>query len=351
VRLTRGRRTIATLGPDEVQALRISRSASALGYYAGKNLFLYSSSRPHVRLSKDLPNSAARLIPRFVHHGNLFRFCRDEARLSVDEEMRLSEFVTAQMSELALNALRELPSTLTILYFSLVDELCHVYLDQIEALWPEGRGADLLRRSFGLLDACIGKIMDRLDANTLLVLSSDHGQAPYRRVLHINELLAENGLVRRPHSRANRGYDLRRSVAYYHPADCGQVVVNPSQARRTGLSLEQIGQRVLRCVEEANSSLGAGISHLWGEEADPYLLFLYPCSDTHLTGRYHPEAQVLDAARKGGQHLSPLCPTPWMQAMLALWSPLGLSFHGPSIPKRNTDVKAFLLRYLYPATS
>ncbi|UCG00101.1 MAG: alkaline phosphatase family protein [Spirochaetaceae bacterium] len=342
VSLRRGRRTIATLAPGEIRSIQLNRRSSALGYSTGKILYLSSSCRPHIRLSKDLPEGPSALVPQFVHHGSLFRYSRMNQGLSIDEELRLSEYASRQMAELALNAVRQISSTLTVLYFSLIDELCHVYLDQIEGLWPEGRAAELLRRCYRLIDRYVGEIMDCINSHTLLVLSADHGQAPYRRALYLNDLLVEAGLVRL----GKRGYDLRRSVAYYHPANCGQVVVNPGQAKKAGLSGEKIGERVLRCVEQANSSLGSEIAHLWGGENDPYLLFLYPRGDTHLTGRHHPKTAVLDTNLKGGQHLSPLCPTPWMQAMLGLWSPDGLPFDRRSIPKRNTEMKDFLLTYL-----
>jgi hypothetical protein len=124
-------------------------------------------------------------------------------------------------------------------------------------------------------------------------------------------------------------------------------VVNPRQAGKAGLSREQIGRRVLDCLEQANDSFGCQIAHLWGGANDPYLLFLYPRSDTHITGRYGRGADVVNTELKGGQHLSPLCPTPWMQAMLALWSPDGLPFDKGAVPDRNTGVKEFLLRYLF----
>ena len=136
-------------------------------------------------------------------------------------------------------------------------------------------------------------------------------------------------------------------MAYYHPANCGQVVVNPSQARTAGLSREQIGQRVLHCLDQANANLGTEIAYSWGGENDPYLLFLYPRSDTHITGKYDGDGEIIDAGRRGGQHLSPLYRTPWLQAMLGLWSPAGLRLDCQRIPKRNTDVKALLLRYLF----
>jgi hypothetical protein len=362
VYLFRGRRLLASLSPGEIRPLELSRTTSAVGYSNGQCLFLSASSRPHLRISRRLRSEASRMVPAAVYHGSLFRHSRREGGLSVDEEMRLSEHVTTQMGELALACVRQIPSDLTILYFSLIDELGHVYLDQIEALWPEGRAAELLRRCYRLLDTYIGKIMDSIGQtgqgeNTLLVLSADHGQAPFRRVLHLNDLLAEVGLVRRAEDgtvkggraggRARGGYDLSRSVAYYHPANCGQVVVNPRQARKAGLSREQIGERVLYCLARANQSYGSGIAHLWGGENDPYLLFLYPRSDTHLSGRYRAGADVVDTELKGGQHLSPLCPTPWMQAMLALWSPSGLPFDGGTVPDRNTGVKELLLGYLF----
>jgi hypothetical protein len=240
---------------------------------------------------------------------------------------------------------------LTIAYFSLIDELSHVYLDQIEHQWPEGRGSQLLRRCFRLVDSYIGKIMESLGDQTLLVLSADHGQAPYRRILHLNDLLSEAGLVRLSRDRSNPGYDLRHSVAYYHPANCGQVVVNSKQAALAGLSRKQVGQRVLRCLDRADKDLGAPIGHVWGGATDPFLLFLYPRSDTHLSGRYDPRADTLDPQLRGGQHLSPLCPSPWMQALLALWSPAGLDFGKSSIPDRNTGIKGFLLRYLFETVS
>jgi hypothetical protein len=352
VELHRGKHLLASLIPGEIRPLQLSRKTPAVGYSNGRRLFLSTASRPHLRISRHLRSRLEPLIPKSIVHGNLFRHSRREEGLSIDEEMMLSEYSTAQMGELALASLRELSSDLTILYFSLIDELGHVYLDQIEALWPEGRAAELLRRCYHLLDSYIGKIMDTLGQtspgkHTLLVLSADHGQAPFRRVLHFNDLLAEVGLVRTYGDTRKRGYDLSRSVAYYHPSNCGQVVVNPRQAAKAGLFRERISERVLGCLEQANESFGCDIAYLRGGETDPYLLFLYPRSDTHLTGRYRAGADVVDADLKGGQHLSPLCPTPWMQAMLALWSPAGLPFDKGALPYRNTGIKEFLLRYLF----
>jgi hypothetical protein len=346
LQLHRGKHLLATLAPGEIRPLQLSRQTTALAYSLGWMVFLFSSSRAHIRLSKNLKRQSSVRLPPYIHHGSLFRYSRDQGGLSIEEEMKLSEYVTAQIGELALSVISELSSTLTIVYFPLIDELSHVYLDQIDRLWPEGRAAELLRRGYRLLDSYIGGIMERLDDDTLLVLSADHGQVPYRRVLHLNDLLAEAGLVHRGKPGTTGGYDLAHSPVYYHPANCGQVIVNPQQARKAGLSARQAGEKVLACLEQANNSLGSEISYLWGEENDPYLLFLYPRSDTHISGRTDGRATIMNTRRKGGQHLSPFCPTPWIQAMLGLWSAAGLPFASAEIPQRNADLKTFLLDYL-----
>ncbi len=50
---------------------------------------------------------------------------------------------------------------------------------------------DLYRR----MDSVVGYTLDHMPENTLLVVMSDHGFAPWRRVMHLNAWLAENGYL------------------------------------------------------------------------------------------------------------------------------------------------------------
>jgi hypothetical protein len=275
--------------------------------------------------------------------------------LSVEHELAVPFRVLTQIGELALRLVRMLPSRLFMFYFSLIDELSHAYLDQIEKSWPAGRGAEIAKRSYALLDQYLGRIMAEADERTLVAVSSDHGQAPFRRVLKLNELFLRAGLVR-----AGRdGYDFRRSLLFYHPSDCGQVVAGHAgrerrvrrghRAQRVGLSREDLVRRAVGCLEEANSVLDAHLGYRIGAASDPYLLFVYPLSDTHFTGKGVPGGGVMDSQRRGGHHLSPYCPTPWIRSLLALWSPAGPppavgGRQGP--PQRNTELKGYLLSCL-----
>jgi hypothetical protein len=333
------------LSPGEVRELQTGRRGNVLVQWpGGDSCFLFPSNAPHQRLNPLLRRPGV-MVPRHILHGSIFRFGRHQEALSLEDELKVPGLVSAQAGELALELVRALPSRLFMFYFSLIDELSHAYLDQIEESWPAGRGSEIARRSYAFLDAYLGRIMDLADPQTLVAVSSDHGQAPFRRIVRLNELFLEAGLVRA----GRQNYDLRRSLLYYHPADCGQVVVNQGRARRAGLSREDLIRRSVSCLEKANSDLDARLGYRIGTVSDPYLLFVYPLSDTHITGKGFPGGGVLDSERKGGHHLSPYCHSPWIRSLLALWSPAGLPAQGggmPQVPRRNTELKDYLLACL-----
>ena len=86
-----------------------------------------------------------------------------------------------------------------------------------------------------------------------------------------------------------------------------------------------------------------------GKPGDPFIAFLYPLADSSLTGKPPRRArEMLERKHSGGQHISPLTATPWIQAMLGLWSPrtTTLARDLDSIPTANGMMKNFLLRML-----
>ncbi len=94
-----------------------------------------------------------------------------------------------------------------------------------------------------------------------------------------------------------------------------------------------------------NANLGADIGVLDGKGDSPYLAFLYPRGDMYFTGR-PPQGNrpALDTRKAGGHHLSPLSPTPWIQAALGLWSPGGgVKDRLPFTPRENIEMKRFLM--------
>ncbi len=81
------------------------------------------------------------------------------------------------------------------------DRLQHFMWDEVTAMEPE------CVRYYQVLDDILGDIMTRLDDDTVLLMVSDHGFTAAKKVLHINNLFSELGLlhVRRNWKRKNTG--------------------------------------------------------------------------------------------------------------------------------------------------
>jgi predicted AlkP superfamily phosphohydrolase/phosphomutase len=57
-------------------------------------------------------------------------------------------------------------------------------------LWAE------VKQMYKQLDGMLGEILKKKGENTVVVFSSDHGAAPLRRAVHLNNLFAKNGLLK-----------------------------------------------------------------------------------------------------------------------------------------------------------
>jgi hypothetical protein len=224
-----------------------------------------------------------------------------------------------------------------------MDEASHSWIHAWEPRPADERAHRLFAGCASMIDAFLADFMASADPDTLLVLSSDHGALPFRRLLHVNEALADAGLVRR----AAGGYDWARSAAWYHPSDCGQVVVNDRESHRRGLSRPKLAAAVRAAVENANRVHGARIAVVDAGPDDPFLMLLHPQADTYFTGDPpSPGRPALNSRRSGGHHLGPLTPSPWIDALLGLWSPREGSRIPEGAPGRNVEVKDFLSKRL-----
>ncbi len=343
VALVKGGTTRAVVPWDGSLGIRVTRGLSVRAYAIGtRALLVCPLTTPTVHGAA--PPAGARAG---FQDGDAFRFVRrwregdpEAEEIPVAAEMSPTVASFGQKAALMAAAAADPLARLVIGYFPNIDELNHSYADLIESEWPHGRGARLLLDCAGLVDELLQRLMDRADQDTLLVVSSDHGVVPHRRELHLNELFADVGLVRR----CRGGYDPARSVAYYHPSDCGQVVLG---GIREGPPLPAIR----RALDRAAADFSAPIALLEAGPQDPYLAFLYPLSDVHLTGRPPASGKPVIQRKVGGDHLSPLAPTPWIQAILGLWSARGRLEGGGSPPTDNARVKDFILGALAPGRS
>jgi Type I phosphodiesterase / nucleotide pyrophosphatase len=263
--------------------------------------------------------------------------------LSVEAEIFANRVSFRRSADLMVSEADDRAARLVVGYFPAIDDFNHAYFDLLEGSAHSGEQADrtsaLFHGCMDMVDGLLGRLMQGMEGDTLLVVSSDHGAMAFRSMLHLNEILADAGLVRRRPG----GYDYGRSLAWYHPSDCGQVVTRETSRRAALL------RRVKLVLDAANAHLGADIGVLDEATGSPFLAFLYPKGDTYFTGRPpRRNGPALDKKRNGGQHLSPLSPTPWIQSALGLWSPRGggVGDHLPFTPRENIEMKRFLMEML-----
>jgi predicted AlkP superfamily pyrophosphatase or phosphodiesterase len=254
------------------------------------------------------------------------------AQVPMEAELLASRISFQRKADLMVEQAKDRDARLVVGYFPVIDDFNHAYFDLLLA--GDIRASALFQGCAAMVDDLLGRLMQEMESGTLLVVSSDHGAMAHHGSLHINEAFADAGLVRR----SAAGYDFRGSSAWYHPSDCGQVVM------KSGAEKGPLLGRVKAIIERLNADLGANIGVLDGDSGSPFLAFLYPKGDLYFTGRPpRRKGKSLDTKRAGGHHLSPLSPTPWIRAALGLWSTGRTPGDLPALPRENVEMKKFLM--------
>ena len=121
--------------------------------------------------------------------------------------------------------------------------------------------ADVIRQHYMHLDAIIGKVLERLDPETLLIVLSDHGMNSFRRGLNLNTWLYENGFLAlkngsKPgadHPDFFQGVDWSRTKAYSLGLGC--IYLNRAGREAQGILSEDEADRVSAGIQRSLTGL------------------------------------------------------------------------------------------------
>ena len=194
-------------------------------------------------------------------------------------------------------------------YFGNTDLVGHIVWRSMDPDHPaydaekDAQYADVMPDLYRRMDEVVGHTLDHMPDNTLLVVMSDHGFAPWRRVMHVNAWLAENGyLVMKDPSKEGKNYsnvDWSKTRAY-------GLGIN-------GLYLNLKGREMNGIVDPADrDALIAEIGAKLLETVDPStgelaVTKVYPREATYEHGPYlyiGPDIQVGYAERTRGSNAS-----------------------------------------------
>jgi hypothetical protein len=253
--------------------------------------------------------------------------------------------VARYFGEIAVQTLARHPADLMVFYQPAIDEIAHQMLRDALADWPDGGAAETLIAVHQEVDRQLGRLLEGIEAEDTLVISSDHGHEPIHRSLRPNVLLRQAGLL------AVKGdkIDLGRTRAVFHSS--GWVLLNTAD-RRGGIvprreyeaTLREVEQCLDHAVDQATGQ-PLGLQHsrsLWhGSAPPPGDLFMW--GPPHMELRPHLFGAVCAPPEIGGNHQTSLHTSPYLQAILAGCGP---GLHGAPLPTRNSGVAALIRRSL-----
>lgn len=122
----------------------------------------------------------------FDHHD-----FHSQSSIALEEQLRQFDYVLDQFNEGFL-----------FFYFSSTDQKTHMFYNMIDPEHPSYDPVlaehfhDVIAGVYESMDAVVGQAMSRVDENTTLILMSDHGFAPFRRALHLNTWLKDEGYIK-----------------------------------------------------------------------------------------------------------------------------------------------------------
>jgi predicted AlkP superfamily phosphohydrolase/phosphomutase len=173
-------------------------------------------------------------------------------------------------------------------YFEFTDRVQHVmwrHTDPLHPLYDAKAAAehgDTILDSYRRMDSIVGKVMEKLPADAALFVVSDHGFAPWRRIMNYNTWLAQEGYLRLKGETADRAnlenlfdqagsffshVDWSKTRAY--AMGLGNIYVN--LAGREGKGIVQPGAEYEALVAELKAKLPEFVDPETGEKPVAYV--------------------------------------------------------------------------------
>jgi predicted AlkP superfamily phosphohydrolase/phosphomutase len=169
-------------------------------------------------------------------------------------------FVQNQLVETNRWALQHLSWNLFLTYTPFPDEAEHVWRGHMDSTLPGYRQdiADRLRpfleEVYRISDEFLGLFLAQRPNNTIIALISDHGMQGVNKLVSVNRVLQQHGLL----ATDEQGHvDLRKTKAFYPPSNNGYILIN-SLRRKNGIVSPKERPEIVRQVRAALSDVRDG---------------------------------------------------------------------------------------------
>ena len=122
--------------------------------------------------------------------------------LVIDEDafFRQTQDIHIEREKMFFDALEKTRRGAVVCVFDITDRIQHMFFrfhkdERWGAAIADERYVNVLRDLYVQMDALVGRVMKKLDNNTVLMVLSDHGFKPFRRAVELNRWLQQNGYL------------------------------------------------------------------------------------------------------------------------------------------------------------
>ncbi|MCC6025051.1 MAG: alkaline phosphatase family protein [Desulfurococcaceae archaeon] len=122
--------------------------------------------------------------------------------IDVETYMETVNFTNKLFAEWTVYMIKNYEWDLLLSYTPVIDNVYHQFLGLTDPSMPyyNNETAEyywgLIVRTYKMVDEFVGRVLESVPENTVVVLISDHGQVPVKKVVYINGILYNNGYVR-----------------------------------------------------------------------------------------------------------------------------------------------------------
>jgi len=121
----------------------------------------------------------------------------------LDEEAFLKQawLVHEEREKMLFDAIEKTKRGTVVCVFDITDRLQHMFFRYLDPDHPANEGKDTtvhrdaIRNLYVEMDRLVGRVMDSLDEDSVLVVMSDHGFKPFKRGVNLNSWLHQNGYL------------------------------------------------------------------------------------------------------------------------------------------------------------
>lgn len=186
----------------------------------------------------------------------------NEGRLSEDAALEQVQMVFDERVRMLDTELERFEEGVFFFYFGVSDSIQHMFWNPLET--GSSKYQKIIYEWYEKMDVVLGKVMRHVGKEDTLIVLSDHGFGPFKRAVHINSWLRQNGFLELKDDQAPSGQELLQDIDWSktkaYAVGFGGIYINQKGREKEGIILQheipslkqEIAQKLETWVDEKN---------------------------------------------------------------------------------------------------